>query len=35
LLDIAEFIGDYLEMPVRTYYSGMMLRLTFAVVADG
>jgi ABC-type polysaccharide/polyol phosphate transport system ATPase subunit len=30
---IAEFteLGDYLEMPVRTYSSGMMLRLTFAV----
>jgi len=33
LPDIAEFteLGDYLEMPVRTYSSGMMLRLTFAV----
>lgn len=31
--EIAEFteLGDYLEMPVRTYSSGMMLRLTFAV----
>ncbi len=31
--DIADFteLGDYLEMPVRTYSSGMMLRLTFAV----
>jgi ABC-2 type transport system ATP-binding protein/lipopolysaccharide transport system ATP-binding protein len=30
---IAEFTGlnDYLEMPVRTYSAGMMLRLTFAV----
>jgi ABC-type polysaccharide/polyol phosphate transport system ATPase subunit len=30
---IADFteLGDYLEMPVRTYSSGMMLRLTFAV----
>jgi len=33
LPDIAEFTGldDYLEMPVRTYSAGMMLRLTFAV----
>lgn len=33
LQDIAEFteLGDYLEMPVRTYSSGMMLRLAFAV----
>lgn len=31
--EIARFteLGDYLEMPVRTYSSGMMLRLTFAV----
>jgi ABC-2 type transport system ATP-binding protein len=31
--DIAEFtgLGDYLSMPVRTYSSGMMLRLAFAV----
>jgi ABC-type polysaccharide/polyol phosphate transport system ATPase subunit len=30
---IAEFteLGDYLAMPVRTYSSGMMLRLAFAV----
>lgn len=33
LQDIADFteLGDYLEMPVRTYSSGMMLRLAFAV----
>lgn len=31
--DIAEFteLGDYLEVPVRTYSSGMMTRLTFGV----
>jgi ABC-type polysaccharide/polyol phosphate transport system ATPase subunit len=33
LSDIAAFteLGDYLEIPVRTYSSGMMLRLSFAV----
>ena len=33
LPDIADFteLGDYLDIPVRTYSSGMMLRLTFAV----
>ena len=33
LQDIADFteLGDYLHMPVRTYSSGMMMRLTFAV----
>jgi ABC-2 type transport system ATP-binding protein/lipopolysaccharide transport system ATP-binding protein len=33
LEDIARFteLGEYLEMPVRTYSSGMMMRLTFAV----
>ena len=33
LQEIAEFteLGDYLHMPVRTYSSGMMMRLTFAV----
>lgn len=31
--DIAEFteLGDYLDIPVRTYSSGMMMRLNFAV----
>jgi len=31
--DIAEFteLGDYLSIPVRTYSSGMLLRLAFAV----
>lgn len=31
--DIAEFseLGDYLAMPIRTYSSGMLLRLAFAV----
>jgi len=33
LEDIANFteLGDYLHIPVRTYSSGMMMRLTFAV----
>src|SRR5579862_8519275 len=31
--DVAEFteLGDYLEMPTRTYSTGMMLRLAFAI----
>jgi ABC-type polysaccharide/polyol phosphate transport system ATPase subunit len=33
MADIVSFteLGDYLELPVRTYSSGMMTRLTFAV----
>jgi len=35
--DIAEFteLGDYLSMPIRTYSSGMVLRLAFGVVTSG
>jgi ABC-type polysaccharide/polyol phosphate transport system ATPase subunit len=34
--DIAEFseLGDYLHLPVRTYSSGMMLRLLFSIVTS-
>lgn len=34
--EIAEFteLGDYLEMPVRTYSSGMQVRLAFAVATS-
>jgi ABC-type polysaccharide/polyol phosphate transport system ATPase subunit len=33
MVEIAEFtgLGDYLAMPVRTYSSGMMVRLAFAI----
>jgi len=33
---IAEFseLGDYLDMPVRTYSSGMVLRLAFSIVTS-
>ncbi|SNT63928.1 lipopolysaccharide transport system ATP-binding protein [Tardiphaga sp. OK246] len=33
LPDIAEFteLGEYLEMPVRTYSSGMLMKLTFGI----
>ena len=36
LPDIAEFsgLGDYLSMPVRTYSTGMMMRLAFSIVTS-
>jgi len=36
LPEIAEFaeLGDYLELPIRTYSSGMLLRLVFAIAAS-
>ncbi len=35
--DIAEFsgLGDYLAMPVRTYSTGMLMRLAFAILTAG
>jgi ABC-2 type transport system ATP-binding protein len=37
LPEIAEFaeLGDYLELPIRTYSSGMLLRLVFAIATSG
>ncbi|MEM8811179.1 MAG: ATP-binding cassette domain-containing protein [Pseudomonadota bacterium] len=34
--DVIEFceLGDYLEMPVRTYSSGMLVRLSFAIATS-
>lgn len=34
--EIAEFaeLGDYLELPIRTYSSGMLLRLMFSIAAS-
>ncbi|GLH77363.1 putative o-antigen/lipopolysaccharide transport ATP-binding protein ABC transporter RfbE [Bradyrhizobium sp. SSBR45G] len=34
--EIAEFaeLGDYLELPIRTYSSGMLLRLVFSIAAS-
>jgi lipopolysaccharide transport system ATP-binding protein len=36
IADIADFseLGDYLAMPIRTYSSGMLLRLAFAVATS-
>jgi ABC-2 type transport system ATP-binding protein len=36
IAEIAEFaeLGDYLELPVRTYSSGMLLRLFFSIAAS-
>lgn len=36
LPEIAEFaeLGDYLELPIRTYSSGMLLRLVFAIATS-
>jgi ABC-2 type transport system ATP-binding protein len=36
MAEIAEFaeLGDYLELPVRTYSSGMLLRLFFSIAAS-
>ena len=34
--EVAEFaeLGDYLELPIRTYSSGMLLRLVFSIAAS-
>ena len=34
--EIAEFsgLGDYLEMPVRTYSTGMLMRLAFSIATS-
>jgi ABC-2 type transport system ATP-binding protein len=36
MAEIVEFaeLGDYLELPIRTYSSGMLLRLTFSIAAS-
>ena len=36
LNDIKEFsgLGDYFELPIKTYSSGMMFRLGFGIIAE-